>query len=180
MSLVGLKWSNRAFLWLMICWSKRVRNINEMTREIENKKKKQSVGQIGSDPCLTHHHQSGVIKKRIKPENCPICQIQNYWHALDILEQFKKFWHKTIFISLDSGDVWKVWEHIFLLSFELSLTLRYLGKVLHKYSVETRSSNPNLLLCELIIYKYANLILQMSNLFVFTINTNIKYIKLEV
>ena len=66
-----------------------------MTREIENKKKtenqRQSAGQIGSDPCLTHHHQSGVIKKSIKPENLPICQIQNYWHALDILEQFKKF-----------------------------------------------------------------------------------------
>ena len=39
-------------------------------------------------------------------------------------------------ISLDSKDVWKVWERIFLLSFELSLTLRYLWKVLHKYQGE--------------------------------------------
>ena len=68
-------------------------------------------------------------------------KIQNH------LQPIQKFWHKnnSLYLWIE-GIVGKLWEHIFLFSFELSLTLRYLWKVFHKYDRETRSSSLNLLL----------------------------------
>ena len=70
-----------------------------------------------------------------------LSKIQNH------LQPIQKFWHKnnSLYLWIE-GIVGKLWEHIFLFSFELSLTLRYLWKVFHKYDRETRSSSLNLLL----------------------------------